>query len=76
MCFSLFFSREDQVMDGSPKQKNDFSTKKKSMMKTTTDRQSSCQSVAAKGSKERTKRQQLLKKHSPETQPMNIVSAC
>lgn len=53
-----------------------FSTKKKSMMKTTTDRQRSCQSVAAKGSKERTKRQQLWKKYSPETQLMNTVSAC
>ena len=45
-------------------------------MKTIADRQSSCQSVAAKGSKEKTKRQQLWKKYSSETQLRNIVSAC
>lgn len=73
---SLCSSPEGQVMDGSSKQKNDFSTKKKSVMKTTTDRQRSCQSVPAKGSKERTKRQQLWKKYSLETQLINIVSAC
>lgn len=47
MCLSLFFSREGQVMDGSPKQKNDF-LPKRSLWWKLQHRQKSCQSVADK----------------------------
>lgn len=74
MCLSLFFSREGQVTDGKPKQKNDFLPK--SRWWKLQHRQTKKLSVgSSQGSRERTTRQQLSEKCNPDNQLINILCA-